>query len=121
MENARIEYAKALYGEIFTLTAELEGIKSKERPYIYDLVSDEITRLQKETVKLQGEELKAFIYGMVEFDDFDTVKDKIEYTLQETWGGCCEIKNLDDTTEIIINDYFVIIAKNNKVLYYLDR
>lgn len=121
MENARIEYAKALYGEISTLTAELEGIKSKERPFIYELVIDEISRLQKEALEFQGEALKAFIYGMVEFDDFDTVKDKIEYTLQETWGGCCEFKRLPDDTEIVVNDYFVLIAKDNQVLYYLAR
>lgn len=120
MENARIEYAQVLYGEISALTAELEGVSSKTQPLIYETITDEISRLQKETLELYGEELKAFIYGMVEFDDFDTFEDKIEYTLQETWGGCCEIKNLDGT-EIVTNDYFVLITKNNKVLYYLER
>jgi hypothetical protein len=120
MNDYRTEYITALYGNISDLTAELECIDSKKFPYIYELVMDEIIRLQKETLDLFGDELEAFVRGMVEFDDYTYITEKIEYTLNETWGGCCDIKRVDDM-EIITNDYFVLIAKNNQVLYYLAR
>ena len=120
MNDCRIEYITALYGDISELTAEIECIDSKKLPYSYELVMDEITRLQKETLDLFDDELEVFVRAMVEFDDYDLVEDKIKYNLGETWEGCCDIKRVDDM-EIITNDYFVCIAKKNQVLYYLAR
>lgn len=121
MNDYRIKYITALYGDISELTAEIECIDSKKLPYSYELVMDEITRLQKETLDLFDDELEVFVRAMVEFDDYSLVEDKINHILGETWGGCCEFKRLPDGTEIVTNDYFVLIAKDNKVLYYLAR
>lgn len=121
MNNFNREYITALYGQISELTAELECVDSKKMPILYELVSDEITLLQKETLDLFDDDLEAFVRAMVEFDDYNLVEDKINYVLSETWGGCCEFKRLPDDTEIVTNDYFVLIAKDNKVLYYLAR
>lgn len=121
MNNFDREYFTALYNNIAELTAEIECINSKKLPYSYELIMDEILRLQKETLDLFGDDLEVFVRAMVECDDYDLVEDKINYILGETWGGCCEFKRLPDGTEIVTNDYFVLIAKENKVLYYLAR
>lgn len=120
MNNFDREYLTALYGDISELTAEIECVDSKKLPYSYELIMDEITRLQKVTLDLFGDDLEVFVRAMVEFDDYDLVEDKINYVLGETWGGCCDIKRVDDM-EIITNDYFICIAKNRQVLYYLAR
>lgn len=121
MNNAKIEYITALYGNISELTAELECINSKNFPYIYELVSDEITRLQNETANLFDDELETFVRAMVEFDDYTYVEEKIDHILGKAWSDSCDIKRLSDGTEIVTNDYFVVIAKDNQVLYYLAR
>lgn len=121
MNEDRIKYITALYGDISELTAELECIDSKQLPMAYDLISDEIIRLQRETIDLFDDELEVFVRAMVEFDDYVLIEDKINLVLSDTWGGCCEFKRLPDGTEIVTNDYFVVIAKDNKVLYYLAR
>lgn len=121
MNDNRIKYITALYGDISELTAELECIDSKQLPMAYDLISDEIIRLQRETIDLFDDELEVFVRAMVEFDDYVLIEDKINLVLSDTWGGCCEFKRLPDGTEIVTNDYFVVIAKDNKVLYYLAR
>ena len=120
MNDYRTEYITALYGNISDLTAEIECIDSKKFPYIYELIMDEIIDMQRQTLDFFGDELEVFVRAMVEFDDYDLVEDKIKYTLNDTWGGCCDIKRVDDM-EIITNDFFVCIAKKNQVLYYLAR
>jgi hypothetical protein len=120
MSNFTIEYLKAIYTDIVELTAELEVINSKQTPYIYEMVMDEIIRLQNKTLEFCDEDLENFIRVMVEFDDYETVEEKIEYNLNDTWGGCCNIKRVDDI-EIVTNDFFILIAQKNKVLFYSAR
>ena len=120
MNNFDRDYIIALYSDISELTAEIECIDSKKLPYSYELVMDEILRLQKKTLDLFGDDLEVFVRAMVEFDDYTYVEEKIKYNLGEPWEGCCDIKRVDDM-EIITNDYFVCIAKKNQVLYYLAR
>jgi hypothetical protein len=121
MNNFDRDYLTALYNDIVELTAESDCINLKKLPYSYELIMDEILRLQKETLDLFGDDLEVFVRAMVEFDDYDRVEDKIKYNVCETWGACCDFKRLPAGTEIVTNDYFVLIAKDRQVLYYLAR